>query len=60
MKLKNTKPIYRIIITILTYIAIMYRGYNFQINIYSIIFTLIYLSMIYIDLYLYNKEQTKK
>jgi len=56
MKLKNTKPIHRIILTIPIYIAIIYRSYNFQINAESIIYTLIYLSIISIDLYLYNKK----
>lgn len=56
MKLKKTKPIYRIILTIPVYIAIIYRSYNFRINVESIIFTFIYLSMICIDLYLYNKK----
>ncbi|SFJ11067.1 hypothetical protein SAMN02910355_1058 [Terrisporobacter glycolicus] len=56
---KKTKPIYRIyriILTIPVYIAIIYRSYNFRINVESIIFTFIYLSMICIDLYLYNKK----
>jgi len=56
MKQKKTKPIYRIILTIPVYIAIIYRSYNFRINVDSIIFTFIYLSMICIDLYLYNKK----
>lgn len=60
MKLKKTKPIHRIILTIPIYIAIIYRSYNFQINADSIIYTLIYLSMISIDLYLYNKKNKQK
>ncbi len=56
MKQKKTKPIHRIILTIPVYIAIIYRSYNFRINVESIIFTFIYLSMIFIDLYLYNKK----
>lgn len=56
MKQKKTKPIHRIILTIPIYIAIIYRSYNFKINVESIIFTLIYLLMIFIDLYLYSKK----
>ncbi len=56
MKIKKTKPIHRIILTIPIYIIILYRSYNFQINKWSIIYTLIYLSMISIDLYLYKRK----
>lgn len=60
MKIQKTKPIHRIIVTIPIYIAILYRSYNFQINADSIIYTLIYLSMIFIDMYVYNKKRKIK
>lgn len=56
MKIQKTKPIHRIIATIPIYITILYKSYNFQINADSIIYTLIYLSMILVDVYVYSKK----
>lgn len=56
MKIEKNKPIYRIIVTIPIYIGILYRSYNFKINENSIFITLVYLSMISLDLYFSNKN----
>lgn len=59
MKMQKNKPMHRIMWTLPIYFIILYRSYNLKINAESIIYTLIYLSMIVIDVYIYNKNKKR-